>query len=58
LKESPQEIGWVIGGAVGIVWLVWEGARTTRSSGGGNYLFILLCGGIGWAGGWLISHLF
>ncbi len=57
MTESPQSIGFVIGGAVGFIWLVWEGARTTRSSGGGNYIFVVICGGTGWGIGWLIGRL-
>jgi hypothetical protein len=57
VKESPQEIGFVVGALVGFAWLVYEGARTTRSSGGGNWIFMMICGGIGWLVGWLISGL-
>jgi hypothetical protein len=58
LKDNPQEIGFVIGAIVGFILLVWEGARTTRSSGGANYIIVIICGGIGWGIGWLISRLF
>ena len=58
VKDNPQEIGFVIGAIVGVIWLVWAGGRTTRSSGAGNYIFMMICGGIGWGIGWLISHLF
>jgi hypothetical protein len=58
VKNSPQEIGFVIGASVGFIWLLWASGRTTRSSGGGNYIFVIICGGIGWGIGWLISRLF
>jgi hypothetical protein len=48
MKESPEEIGFVIGGIVGFIWLVWAKVRSTRNGGTANYLFIMLCGGIGW----------
>jgi drug/metabolite transporter (DMT)-like permease len=58
MKESPQEIGFVLGSFVGFALLAWEGARTTRSSGAGNYIFVLISGGIGWGIGWLVNRLF
>jgi hypothetical protein len=58
VKDNPQAIGFVIGAIVGFILLVWEGARTTRSSGSGNYIIVIICGGIGWGIGWLISRLF
>jgi hypothetical protein len=59
-KDSPQEIGFVIGGLVGLVWVIW----TTSNRGGGrgagaaNYILIMICGGIGSGIGWLVSRLF
>ena len=58
VKESPEQIGSVIGGMVGLVLAVW----TTPSRGGGrgtgtaNYILILICGGIGSGIGWLVSR--
>ena len=36
MASHPQEIGFVIGGCVGFLCLVYENARTTRGSGGAN----------------------
>jgi hypothetical protein len=58
VKDSPQEIGFVIGGIIGIIWLLWANTRSTRNGGTANYIFIMVCGGIGWGVGWLVSRLF
>jgi drug/metabolite transporter (DMT)-like permease len=58
VKDNPQEIGFIIGAVVGFIWLLWEGGRTTRSSGQANYIIVMICGGIGWGIGWIISRLF
>jgi hypothetical protein len=58
LKDSPQEIGFVIGAIVAFLWLLWAGGRTTGSSGGGNLIFLLLGVGIGWGLGWLVGRWF
>jgi hypothetical protein len=54
MKESAQEIGFTIGACVGFLLLLYENDRTTRSSGGANWILIMICGGIGW----LIGSLF
>jgi hypothetical protein len=60
VKDSPEQIGSVIGGMVGLVWVFWAfwGSRTYRGSGHGEamYILILICGGIGWGIGWLVSR--
>jgi hypothetical protein len=48
VKENAQEIGFVIGAGVGFLWLVYEKVGTTRSSGAGNWILMMICGGIGW----------
>ena len=56
MKDSPQEIGFVIGGVVGIIWLLWaKVGGGTRNGGTAMYLLIMICGGIGWGIGWLVS---
>jgi hypothetical protein len=61
MKESPQEIGFVLGFFIGfalLAWEAWAGGRKYRSYGSGNYFLMLICGGIGWGIGWLIGWLF
>jgi hypothetical protein len=66
VKESPQEIGFVIGGSIGVICLWWLSrviaSDPTRSDGLSMYIFVMMCGGIGWCVGWgvgwLINHLF
>jgi chemotaxis signal transduction protein len=57
VKESPQEIGFVIGSVVGIIWLVWANIQSTRNGGTASYIFIIICGGIGWGIGRIVSRL-
>jgi hypothetical protein len=58
VKDTAQEIGFVIGGILGFALLVYENARSTRSSGAGNWFFVMLCGGVGWVIGWLVGLIF
>jgi hypothetical protein len=55
VKDSPQQIGFVFGAMLGFAWLVYENARTTRNGGTANWIFIMICGGIGWLIGSLFS---
>jgi hypothetical protein len=55
--DSPHEIGFLIGAAPGFAWLVYMNI-STRYSGGGNWIFMMICGGIGWLAGLALEWLF
>jgi hypothetical protein len=59
VKESPQEVGFFIGAFVGFLWLVYAGVRGGSHGymGGLYWIFMIICGGIGWLIGSLISRL-
>jgi hypothetical protein len=58
VKESPQEIGFTIGAIVGFLWLVYaKVGRGPRNGGSAIYIFMMICAGIGWLIGSLISWL-
>ncbi len=58
VKDSPHEIGFVIGALVGFLWMMYLNVRTIRSGGGAIWIFMMICGGIGAGIGWLIGSLF
>jgi hypothetical protein len=58
-QDSPEQIGFVIGGIVGLVWVFWAMRDVRgRAVGSFNYIWMLICGGIGAGIGWLVSRLF
>jgi hypothetical protein len=54
--ESPEQIGFLIGSAVGFALLVYEGAKS-NTRGNAEYLLVLIFGGIGWCCGYLVTIL-
>ena len=45
---SQPEVGFVIGAAIGFVWIWRTGPHYGRGVGTANYLFMLICGAIGY----------
>jgi 2-keto-3-deoxy-galactonokinase len=57
VKDSPEQIGFVIGGMVGLIWVFWAHLDAGgRGAGTANYFIIVICGSIGSGIGWLVSR--
>jgi hypothetical protein len=46
--SGGDPVGFTIGMMIGFAWIVWSGPHRGRGAGAGMYLFMLLCGVIGW----------
>jgi hypothetical protein len=46
--SGGDPVGFTIGMMIGFAWIVWSGPHRGRGAGTGMYLFMLLCGVIGW----------
>jgi hypothetical protein len=57
--ESPQEIGFTIGAALGLAWWVYGTWGVPQGHGGGaGWIVMMICAGIGWLSGPYVAAAF